>query len=138
MKRILALAACLALSSGCDNILGNDDGSFTFDSGEIQFTAGMTDAVEIQPTFGGVLMEGVIVLPSPCYRLEGEQDRSSGNIIFTVTAIPTNTACPAVLSARSYHVQSLGVSRGFYRVRVRHKVGDENPRIIAEQNVQVG
>ena len=125
-------------TAGCENILGNDDGSFTFDSDEIAYTTGMTDAVDIQPTFGGVLMEGVIVLPSPCYRLEGEQDRSSGNITFTINAIPTLTTCPGVVSARSYRVQTLGVSRGFYRVRVRHKIGDEAPRIIAEQNVQVG
>jgi hypothetical protein len=136
-RNLMILVAAVATAS-CESVLGDDDGSFTFNSTVTEFTAGMTDDAEILPTLGGVHISGVIVLPSPCYRLEGDQERSGGDITFTVTAIVTNATCPGVLQAMRYEVQSLGISRGFYRVRVRHKVGDESPRIIAEQNVQVG
>lgn len=136
--RTTLLAMALTASAACENILGNDDGSFTFNSAETEFTEGMTDDAFVQPTLGGVRIEGVIVLPSPCYRLEGDQDRSGGNITFTVTAIQTSGTCPGVVQAKQYTVQSLGVSRGFYRVRVLHKIGAENTRVIAEENVQVG
>jgi hypothetical protein len=136
-RKLLLIVAALAMAS-CESIFGNDDGSFTFQSQETTFTEGMTDDAFIQPTLGGLRIEGVIVLPSPCYRLEGDQDRSGGNITFTVTAIQTSGTCPGVVQAKQYTVQSLGVTRGFYRVRVLHKVGDESARIIAEENVQVG
>src|SRR5688572_21971428 len=132
-----ALVACFALSvAACDGILGNDDDNFTFGAQQITFEEGMTNEAEINGLIRTIQVDGVFLLPHPCHNLRGNLNRTQGGIVeITITASSTSTTCPAQVQAMQYRLQTLGFSRGFYRVAVYHEIGGQPRTLINQQDV---
>lgn len=138
MTRLTALlfSVSLLVTSACNDITGND-GNFVFDALPLDYQSGMVDEAEALPYTRGVQVNGIIVLPSTCYGLEGEHDINRGVITMTVNATPLNSQCPGVMDAASYRFQTFGLSRGVYRVRVVHHLAGTQSRMILEEDVTI-
>jgi hypothetical protein len=129
---LLALAANLA---ACDGIFGNDDDNFTFSAQRIAFEEGMSNEADITAGSRTIAVDGIFLLPHPCHNMRGNLNRVQGaQLDITITATPTNTCQPEV-QAMDYRLQTLGFSRGPYRVRVYHEIQGQPRTLISEADL---
>jgi hypothetical protein len=136
LKKSMLAGAVLALAA-CNDILGESDGTFTFDVSALTYNETVVDTAEAAALINSVQIDGVIVLPHACHDLVPRHQRSGGRITVTVRANPTNPSCPAAMSALQYQLLSFGVSRGIYRVQVWHELPAQQPVLISQTDVTV-
>jgi hypothetical protein len=136
MRVLKLFALCGALvAGGCNDILGDNDGNFAFQVVPINYDPDLTEGVQISVLLRTIELDGVVVLPSACYDVTGDHRMTDNTVTFTVTARSRGTGCPAALQMMQYRAQSLGLSRGTYRMRVIHQLDNGAQRIMAEENV---
>lgn len=129
---VLLAVVCVA----CGDSTGVDDEA-SFLSEPIAFTAGMQDEAVVGSFIGSLQIDGIYIMPDPCHTLAGTLSRTGGQVTVTITAKPGSGACPAVLQAMDYRMQTFGVGRGPYRVTVYHQNGDQPRRLIEQADVVV-
>lgn len=133
--RYLIVGAIALAGAGCDGIFGNDDDNFTFSAQRIAFTEGMTNEAEITAGSRTIAVDGIFLLPHPCHNMRGNLNRFQGaQLDITIVASPTNTCQPEV-QAMDYRLQTLGFSRGPYRVRVYHEIQGQPRTLISEEDI---
>jgi hypothetical protein len=67
--------------------------------------------------------------------LRGDLNRVQGaQLDVTITATPTNT-CQPEIQAMDYRLQTLGFSRGPYRVRVYHEIQGQPRTLVNEEDL---
>jgi hypothetical protein len=133
--RICVLLALAVNVAACDGIFGNDDDNFTFSAQRIEFTEDMANEAVITAGARTIAVDGIFLLPHPCYNLRGDLNRVQGaQLDVTITATPTNT-CQPEIQAMDYRLQTLGFSRGPYRVRVYHEIQGQPRTLVNEEDL---
>ena len=140
MKRslFLLLAGTLVTAPACESITGRDDDNFSFDSARVTFNASLVNEAEVFGQLRAMQIDGLILLPNPCFTLRGDYIRTGGTAALTVVATSTNANCPAEASAMQYRLQAFGINPGPYRVRIYHQIGTAQRVQIAEDDVVIG
>lgn len=137
-KPIAYIFALLALTAvACDGIVGGDDDNFTFAAVAIAYDSAMVDNAEAVTVLRNIQIDGIIVLPHACHEVKGDYQRSGGTITLTVNATPVNPSCAGGIAPMQYRMQTFGLSRGPYRVRVYHRIGNSQTVLIAEHDLVV-
>ena len=127
-------AAGLAWSA-CDSVTGSDDDNFTFTSSVVSFDSSMVDEATVGTQLRNLQIDGLFLLPHPCFELIGDYRRTGGEILFTASAYATDANCPAQASAMQYRVITFGMTRGTYRVTVYHNIAGTAPRVVTQTTV---
>jgi hypothetical protein len=140
MKRVYFLLPLMAAVSiaACSGIIGPDEDNFVFDSIRVNYDSAMVDNAEAFSLLRNIQVDGLILLPHACHTLGGDYERSGGQITLTVTATATSTTCTAAITAMQYRLQTFGMPRGAYRLRVYHQFGSAQRTLIAEQDLVIG
>lgn len=125
----LGLAACEGLF---DNEV--DDDSFSFTSMPVAYDSAMVDRA-IVSTQLRLQIDGLLILPHPCFELRGDYRRDRGAILFTASAQATDPSCAPANTAVQYHVNTFGAASGPYRVQVYHNITGTAPRVVTDTTV---
>jgi hypothetical protein len=135
--RMLLISALALGTASCDGILGGDDDNFTFAAQRIEFTEGMVNEAEVNALIRTIQVDGVFLLPHPCHNMRGSLRRTQGGTVeVSIIASPTSTCEPEV-QAMQYRLQTLGFSRGFYRIRVFHEISGQPRQQITEADILI-
>lgn len=133
-----ALVVTAAVWAGCSNITGSDDDNFSFNSQVVPYDSAMVDEALAVSLFGNLQIDGLMVLPNPCFQLTGDYRRTGAEVLFTASATPTSTTCAQQqVTAMQYRVQAFGVPRGLYRVKVHHLITGGQIKLVSETSVAV-
>ena len=134
----IVLVALIVFTGGCDALVGSDDDNFTFSAVQLQFQEGMTNEATVAAVIGSILIDGVILLPSSCYRVSGALRQNNSQYDVTVNASSTNATCPAAVQAMQYRFQLFSVTSGLYRVNIYHDISGQQRQLISTTDVSVG
>jgi hypothetical protein len=129
------IALFVALAASCDSVTGSDDDNFTFTSSALSFDSSMVDEATVGTQLRNLQIDGVFLLPHPCFELIGAYRRTGGEILFTASAYATDANCPAQASAMQYRVSTFGMTRGTYRVTVYHNIAGTAPKVVTQTTV---
>jgi hypothetical protein len=134
-RAILLAISCALLPAGCDSLFGEDeDDSFSFTSMAVTFDSTMVDAATVSTQLR-LQIDGLFILPHPCFEVRGDYRRDAGEILFTASAQATDPSCAPAGTAVQYHVNTFGSASGAYRVRVFHNITGAAPRVVADTTV---
>ncbi len=135
VRRFVLFSACALLAAACSSVVGSDDDNFTFTWTPVSFDSTMVDQAAVATQLRNLQIDGLFLLPHPCFELRGDYRRTGAEIRFTASAYEADATCTAQLSAAQYRVSTFGLSRGTYRITIYHNIVGTAPKLVTQTTV---
>ena len=98
-RDVVDLVLCALLAAACSSVVGSDDDNFTFTWTPVSFDSTMVDQAAVATQLRNLQIDGLFLLPHPCFELRGDYRRTGAEIRFTASAYEADATCTAQLSA---------------------------------------